>query len=126
MAAVSVAASTAPVIRIRTLATNSISIALQLAEPAGVDAASNSGATIAGHEADLLLGGIITLGPQRSSLSDQQQPRYAISSRRRRDLPERLQALQDDLELLTWTNDDADPYPPLRAARLGHRAYHCP
>lgn len=71
MAAFSVAASTAPVIRIRTLATNSISIAMPLAEPAGVDAASNSGATIAGHEADLLLGGIVMLGPQRSSLSDQ-------------------------------------------------------
>ena len=47
-AAVSVAASTAPVIRIRTPATNSISIAPPLAEPAGAGAASDPGATIAG------------------------------------------------------------------------------
>src|SRR5260370_8034198 len=39
-AAVSVAASTAPVIRIRTPATNSISIAPPLAEPAGAGPAS--------------------------------------------------------------------------------------
>src|SRR6266853_1940826 len=52
------------------------------------------------HEAVLLLDAIITLGTKRSSPSDQQRPRYAISPRRRRDLPGRLQALQDYLELL--------------------------
>ena len=60
----------------------------------------SSGATIAGHEADLSLGGIVMRGPKRSSPPGQQRPRYAISSRRRRDLPRRSQALQDDLELL--------------------------
>jgi hypothetical protein len=34
-----------------------------------------------------LLGGMVTLGPKRSSPSDQQRPRYVILSRRRRDLP---------------------------------------
>jgi hypothetical protein len=64
MAAVSVAASTAPAIRIRTPATNSISIAPPpLAEPAGADAASNSVATIAGRSRSVARG-TVTLGPK--------------------------------------------------------------
>src|SRR5580704_16084183 len=47
-AAVKVTASTAPVIRIRTPAANSISIAPPLAEPARAGAASDPGSTIAG------------------------------------------------------------------------------
>src|SRR6266481_2370579 len=94
-AAVSVAASTAPVIRIRTLATNSISMAPPPAEPTGAGIAPDSGATIAGTKQCCC-----PTPSLRSAPSDQQRPRHAISPCRRRDLPRRLQALQDYLELL--------------------------
>jgi hypothetical protein len=55
---------------------NSISIAPPLAEPAGTGVAPCPGATITGDEADMSLGGIVMLGPKRSSPPGQQRPRY--------------------------------------------------
>jgi hypothetical protein len=88
--------------------------------------APSPGATIAGHEADLSLGGIVMLGPNAR--------RHRVSNDR--DMPYRRAVAEicrgvrklsrTILSFSSSDHDDAGPYPPLRAARLGHCAYHCP